>query len=399
MHHAGVLPALRDESIWIAGFQNIVVHLLETSHGQWHLDRDCTSQDRADISAYTSFLETHAQPLIDLNLYVSSENYHASTRPAYSHILLWPNTWLLPPQRRAAAKARTDHLNFSSLDLDTVDQQEEDRLQKSPFAAGTEIPTRLLPRTTASLAKKRGQHAARFRLDRFAEGCLEPLNDLLKGKQYLLSSDKQRMTSLDCLALGYLALALVPAMPQPWLANKMKGSYPDLCRYVDDGVRKCFGLDFAVVAAGGRHQGRTGDDTSDGTTTTRTTGLPWQTPTPDTKIALTARLLPLLSTLPLFGPLYRPSPLQPSPSSSSASPPQHNRIPLLPSLTLGLTASVAAFGLRVLWTGEVPSFDWVRGTRQRHRLVLGWPFGAGGGRVKRLGEMGEAGRVLGGVRV
>ncbi|CAO1596216.1 hypothetical protein XANCAGTX0491_000068 [Xanthoria calcicola] len=382
------LPALRDDSFWIAGFQNIVVRLLETSKGQWHLDRDCTTQDRADISAYTSFLQTHAQPLIDLNLYVSSENYHASTRPAYSHILLWPNTWLLPPQRRAAAKARTDHLNFSSLDLDTVDQQEEDRLPKSQFAAGTEIPTRLLPRTTASLAKKRGQHAARFRLDRLAEGCLGPLNDLLKGKQHLLSSDKQRMTSLDCLALGYLALALVPTMPQPWLANKIKGSYPDLCRYVDDGVTECF-------APGGRDQARRGDDTSDDTTTTRTPGLPSQTPTSDTTINLTARILPLLSSLPLFGPLYRPSPLQPSSSSRH----QHDRIPLLPSLTLGLTASVAALGLRVLWTGEVPSFDWVRGVRQRHRFVFGWPFGAGGGRVKRLGEMGEAGRVLGGVRV
>ncbi|KAI4097654.1 MAG: hypothetical protein LQ339_006699 [Xanthoria mediterranea] len=345
------------------------------------------------IFSYTSFLETHAQPLIDLNLYVSSENYHASTRPAYSHILLWPNTWLLPPQRRAAAKARTNHLNFSSLDLDTVDQEEEDKFQKSQFAAGAEIPTRLIPRTTASLAKRRGHHAARFRLDRLAEGCLEPLNDLLKGKPYLLSSDKQRMTSLDCLALGYLALALVPAMPQPWLANKIKGSYPDLCRYVDDGVRACF-------APGGRDQDRGRDgDFSDGTSTTRMRGLPWQTPTSNTTINLTARLLPLLSSLPLFGPLYRPAPLQPSSSSSSAPPHQHNRIPLLPSLTLGLTASVAAFGLRVLWTGEVPSFDWVRGVRQRHRFMVGWPFGAGGGRVKRLAEMGEAGRVLGGARV
>ncbi|KAI4269070.1 MAG: hypothetical protein L6R38_007609 [Xanthoria sp. 2 TBL-2021] len=45
------LPALRDDSIWIGGFQNIVAHLLEKSKGQWDLDRDCTSQDRADISA------------------------------------------------------------------------------------------------------------------------------------------------------------------------------------------------------------------------------------------------------------------------------------------------------------------------------------------------------------
>ncbi|KAL8893355.1 MAG: hypothetical protein Q9192_005353, partial [Flavoplaca navasiana] len=107
--------------------------------------------------SYTSFLETHAQPLIDLTLYVSSENYHASTRPAYAHILHWPNTWLLPPQRRAAAKARTDHLNFSSLDLDSVDQDEH-KIKESQFAAGTEIPKRLIrstARTTGSLAKKK----------------------------------------------------------------------------------------------------------------------------------------------------------------------------------------------------------------------------------------------------
>ncbi|KAL8884115.1 MAG: hypothetical protein Q9215_007765 [Flavoplaca cf. flavocitrina] len=132
----------------------------------------CKLRPDVEPNNYISFLETHAQPLVDLTLCVSSENYHASTRPAYAHILHWPNTWLLPPQRRAAAKARTDHLNFSSLDLDTVDQ-EESEMKKSQFAAGTEIPKRLIrstARTTASLAKKKGQHAARFRLERLAEG-------------------------------------------------------------------------------------------------------------------------------------------------------------------------------------------------------------------------------------
>ncbi|KAL8870670.1 MAG: hypothetical protein Q9198_007579, partial [Flavoplaca austrocitrina] len=192
----------------------------------------CKLRPDVEPNNYISFLETHAQPLVDLTLYVSSENYHASTRPAYAHILHWPNTWLLPPQRRAAAKARTDHLNFSSLDLDTVDQ-EESEMKKSQFAAGTEIPKRLIrstARTTASLAKKKGQHAARFRLERLAEGCFAPLNRLLDGKRYFLPNEEGRMTSLDCLALGYLALALVPDVPQSWLKQMMKRKYPDLCR-------------------------------------------------------------------------------------------------------------------------------------------------------------------------
>ncbi|KAL8850979.1 MAG: hypothetical protein Q9221_004062 [Calogaya cf. arnoldii] len=339
------------------------------------------------VFSYTSFLEIHGQPLIDLNLYVSSENYHASTRPAYSHILHWPNTWLHPPQRRAAAKARTDHLNFSSLDLDTVDQDEE---KKSKFAADTEIPKRLIrstTRPTASLAKKKNQHAARFRLDRLAEGFLGPLNDLLKGKQLFLStSEKRTMTSLDCLALGYLALALVPEVPQSWLSDKMKRGYPDLCRYVEDGARECFWVDLSTTRTD--REGR--QDNTSTTTTTKVT-LPHQLPTTST----TSTFLPLLSSLPLFGPLYRPHPIQNSTTTDDEQNHSHN-IPIIPSIFLGLTASVAAMCIRVLWTGKMPSFDWVRGVSQRHRMVFRWPFGNGKS-GRRLGDMGEAGALLGGV--
>ena len=335
--------------------------------------------------SYTSFLETHAQPLVDLTLYVSSENYHAFTRPAYAHILHWPNTWLLPPQRRAAAKARTDHLNFSSLDLDTVDQ-EESETKKSQFATGSEIPKRLIrstARTTGSLAKKKGQQAARFRLERLAEGCFTPLNRLLDGKTYLLSDGKGKgMTSLDCLALGYLALVLVPDVPQSWLKQMMKRKYPDLCGFVKEGARECWGLDLTDKERGG-------NDAL--TTTPTTTNLPYHPPT--TSFNTTTLLLPLLSSLPLFGPFYRPPPLLYT-SSSSPLANQNNHIPLLPTIILTLFTTTLVSGAYFLSTGELPPLDWVRGVRQRHGVVLRWPFG---GRVqgRRLGDMGEAGRVLG----
>ncbi|KAL8859719.1 MAG: hypothetical protein Q9178_003834 [Gyalolechia marmorata] len=346
--------------------------------------------DHTTITSYTSFLETHGQPLIDLNLYVSSENYHASTRPAYSHILHWPNTWLLPPQRRAAAKVRTDHLNFSSLDLDTNDQDEE---KKSQFAAGSEIPRRLIrsaPRTT-SMAKK-GQHAARFRLDKLAEGFFGLLSQLLQGKPHLLSTET--MTSLDCLALGYLALAMVPDVPQPWLSQKMKEKYPTLCRYVEHHARDCFGLDLRNTPT---DKDRDGDPNP---SITQITTLPWwQTPDPPTPILTNIKninILPLLESLPLFGSLYRPSPVQPSTPTPHSQ--KTSRIPLLPTVFLGLTASVAAMGTYFLWTGEMPSSAWwLKGVRQRHRVVAGWPLGARGDRRKRLREMGEAGELLGAV--
>jgi sorting and assembly machinery component 37 len=41
-------------------------------------------------------------------------------------------------------------------------------------------------------------------------------------------------SSLDCLALGYLSLMLVPKLPQPWLARTMRRKYPDLCLWVEN---------------------------------------------------------------------------------------------------------------------------------------------------------------------
>ena len=47
------LPALRDGSTTIGGFENIVAYLRKRSVGQWDLDRQFSSpKDRADITAY-----------------------------------------------------------------------------------------------------------------------------------------------------------------------------------------------------------------------------------------------------------------------------------------------------------------------------------------------------------
>lgn len=44
----------------------------------------------------------------------------------------------------------------------------------------------------------------------------------------------ERPSSLDCLAFAYLALSLMPDVPQSWLADSMKSRYPALCVYVKD---------------------------------------------------------------------------------------------------------------------------------------------------------------------
>ncbi|KAL8905244.1 MAG: hypothetical protein Q9207_002753 [Kuettlingeria erythrocarpa] len=315
---------------------------------------------------YTSFLETHGQPLLDLSLYVLSENYHASTRPAYSNILPWPNTWLLLPKRRAAAKARTDHLNFSSLDLDTLD---EDRATKSQFAAGTEIPKLVAQSTQKKVTSlmKQPQHAARFRLDTLAESFCEPLAQLQQGKPYLLS--EERMTSLDCLALGYLSLGLVPEVPQPWLSQAMKSKYPSLCRYVEDLARDCWGAELSKTK---------------GKSTSKATGptLPWQAPDGQ-PLSSSIKLRSSLESFPYLGALYRPNAIQQSTTMAGE---EMARVPVLPTMFVGLTASLTALVGYVVYTGEMPSPP----AFIRHLM--------GRQRPQRLTDLGAAGAMLGNIR-
>ncbi|KAL8931974.1 MAG: hypothetical protein Q9216_007007 [Gyalolechia sp. 2 TL-2023] len=357
------LPALRHGSMWIGGLQNILHHLHHTSGGQWDLDRDC---HRADIAAYTSFLQSNGQPLLDLSLYVSSENYHASTRPAYSHILQWPDTWLLPPKRRAAAKARTAYLNFSALDLDGSGEHDT---MKSQFAAGTEIP-RIITSTQQSVSSllKLPQHATRFRLDTLAESFFGPLSQLQQGKKYLTSEG--RMTSLDCLALGYLSLALLPEVPQPWLSQSMKSRYPSLCHYVEDLAEKCFGSRRSQKA--GRGLGENSIPR-----------LPWRDSSAET-MSMMIRIRSSLESLPYVGALYQPTPIQESTAKTHE---ELSRVPVVPTAFVGFAASVTALVSFYLFTGEIPSafgvLPWLFNTHRRsHRL---------------LSDMGDAGVMLGAV--
>ncbi|MCJ1463721.1 hypothetical protein MMC07_002330 [Pseudocyphellaria aurata] len=230
------LPVLLDDTRWIGGFQNIVDHLRKRSI-RGSLDSDNhSSQEKADITAFSSFVESNGQPLLDLSLYVSTENYHSITRSAYSRLLPWPYPWFLPSQRRAAAKNRTEHLNVSSLDLDSNSNK-----QRTLTTGSDIIPESLRnSRQTLSSLVFQPQHASRFRLEALAEAFFEPLAQLLDGKRYMIPNDSP--SSLDCLAFAYLALSLIPDVPQPWLADSMKTRFPALCVYVNDLAREfCIG--------------------------------------------------------------------------------------------------------------------------------------------------------------
>ena len=202
---------------------------------------------------FSSFVEAHGQPLLDLSLYVSSQNYTSATRPAYSSILSWPAQWIVPPDRRAAAKLRTRHLGLSSLDVDTPSSDNASSKSKTGTTPGSDqIPPslRTRPRETPTSLLSAPQAASNIRLHALTDTFLRPLQDLLGTKRYFFSSsDRRKAGSLDCLTFGYLALALYPDLPQPWLADILRDRYGRLCGYVHDLRASFFGGPVSVQDA------------------------------------------------------------------------------------------------------------------------------------------------------
>ncbi|KAE9366759.1 hypothetical protein N431DRAFT_495164 [Stipitochalara longipes BDJ] len=232
------LPALRNGNIWIGGFRNIFHYLAQCSAGEWVLDAGLPEQEGADCIAFSSFVESHGQPLIDLSLYVSTQNYTTTTRPLYSTLLPFPLPYLTPPSIRATAKQRTSHLGLSTLDIDSDDS--------SPPASQSIIPSSLRrPRNTvSSLLAASPEASAQIRLDALATAFFQPLEKLRAKKQFFVS--ESQFSSLDCLVLGYLSLMLVPELPQPWLAQCLKKKFPSLCRWTEELRKTVYGPEVTV---------------------------------------------------------------------------------------------------------------------------------------------------------
>jgi sorting and assembly machinery component 37 len=85
--------------------------------------------------------------------------------------------------------------------------------------------------TVSSLLQEKPENAAQIRLDALATSFYQPLHELRGGKKFFIG---QTITSLDCLALGYLALCLYPDLPSPWLAKCMRNKFPRLAAFVHD---------------------------------------------------------------------------------------------------------------------------------------------------------------------
>ncbi|PYI05815.1 mitochondrial import receptor subunit [Aspergillus sclerotiicarbonarius CBS 121057] len=236
------LPALKNDSTWVSRFRNIVDYLRQYSNGDWDLDQNLSGLEKADNIAFSAFLESRAQSLLDLSLYVTSQNYYNSTSPSYGAILQWPNQWILPPKLHTAAKDRTEHLGLSSLDLEAIEEQRK-REHSAAVAAG-HIPKNLIPRprdTVSALLGKTSQQN-QFKLEGLTAELFEPLEEILGEKKYFLHTGEAGPTSLDCLALGYLSLALVPELPNSWLRDAMRSKAPQVTEYTERQRKNIFGI-------------------------------------------------------------------------------------------------------------------------------------------------------------
>jgi hypothetical protein len=192
---------------------------------------------------FISFLQSTANPLVDLSLYVSAENYNSLTSSAYTAILPWYTNYTIPPKRRDLARARTAHLGLSSLDINEVSQDtrgpgsgtassEYEAAKRAAGIPGNEKPKVMSMGRGKGLGGLLGTpiYAARFKLDALSSELLEPLSDLLGKEDYLLGGDKP--SSLDCLAFGYMALMLYPPVPQSWLKEAIQTKHPRILRYI-----------------------------------------------------------------------------------------------------------------------------------------------------------------------
>lgn len=241
----------------------------ESSSSQQQQDHHHQQEARravGDFTAYTTFLQTTAPPLLALSLYVSSANWAATTRPAFSALLPFPLTWTEPPALRNRMCDVAAHLGLSDLNIDAAG--ESDGNNSSTDDRGfLKIPERLRPGGPRGVrAALSPEQTALFRLEAAAgQGCLAVLEDLkrrgeIDGRRFFFSSSSaatvsdedgyeavgnqaERPTSLDCLAFAYLALMLVPEVPRPWLRDLIRRRYECLSLFVD-GIRdEIFGGD------------------------------------------------------------------------------------------------------------------------------------------------------------
>lgn len=241
-------------------------------------------------------------------------------------------------------------------------------------------------------ALQKPEYTTRFKLDALAAETLGPLNDLLGEKPWLLNEEDEGVTSLDCLALGYLSLMLYPPLPQPWLAETLRSKYPRLEAYVRRSRRSLLGPK-DVVAADVLSLNKFSSDPAALETARTEKGLtlPWTPPAPSSPLTTLLHLPQhLIHSLPGAGYIHHHThiiPAHPPETSTALAPSTVSGAYRTPTSVLATFATFAA-GLISLVAGA--ALYHVQTRREASDLV----FVTERGRPAGFAAFGEAGAAL-----
>ncbi|PWI72641.1 metaxin [Purpureocillium lilacinum] len=234
-HH---LPALCHDGAWSSGYDEIVGYLKSKSLLP-DLNTGLVEVQQDECFAFMTYLDAHAAPLVDLSLYASAANWAATTRPAYSALLSFPLTWTVPTLIRAEAIKRVEHLGLAELDTD-FDPNAGLHLSAGRDAL-PETFRRHLPLTRAKKTVREEmtpEQIVAIRLLGLAEDCLTTLDKFMSeggsDEKHPRFFDETQVSTLDCLAYGYLALMVKPQVPRSFLRDLLETKMPRLVKFVDD---------------------------------------------------------------------------------------------------------------------------------------------------------------------
>ena len=213
--------------------------------------------ERACGTALAALVQARGQELVDLSLYVSHRNFSMRTRPLLASLLGWPVRYYLPLRARAVACDRTRHLGLAGVDAAPEQQQQQEekvrgRNNSSSSSSSTQPLSGGGPVSQTAAATLLKDSAPNIRLAALCDELLGALTRQLGQKRYLLSGETY--ATVDCVAVGYLALLLLPDMPRCFARDAMR-RHPRVGAYVNDLRAKFLGGDSGSLPWGSPERG------------------------------------------------------------------------------------------------------------------------------------------------
>ncbi|KAF3915884.1 Metaxin-1 [Arthrobotrys entomopaga] len=224
----GALPALKDGSRWIGGFDSIVSYLSSRSSGRSDIDRNLSRIQKAEAVAYRSFIRQTCLPIISLSLYITSRNWVQVTRPLYSTFIQFPIQYEIPHSHHARAISTTSHLTSLIRDL----AAEEHSSPIEPISAAIAGITTSTTKTKSSDTKETEKITTRVKLRNFVADFVDPIREKLNRRNYFFGGNSP--TTVDCLLVGYLSLLVYPDLPSSWAKEIMQQEFADVILYVEN---------------------------------------------------------------------------------------------------------------------------------------------------------------------